>query len=190
MSIIGITGPSGSGKSTALYIFKEKGFEVLDCDVIYKQLLAKDESLRKAIKNAFPTVFNIDGSLNRKKLSSIVFSNVQELATLNSITYPYVESYVKSFIATSNNKKIIIEAINLIGYPIEQMCDRVIVIIAEALTRIKRVSQRDDITMEEAMSRFEAQDFSFDMSKYLVLQNNFDTVEEWFDYLNNYFKYL
>lgn len=189
MSVIGITGPSGSGKSVALSVLKHQGFHILDCDIIYNQLLAKDKSLKNAVKTAFPEVFN-DDILDRKHLASIVFTNKEHLTTLNSITYPYVESYIKSFIRTSNNKKIVIEAINLINYPIEKMCDRVIVIIASALTRLNRISERDNISLEQAMERLKAQDFEFDMSKYEVIRNDFDTEKEWVDFLKTYFEYV
>lgn len=190
--IIGITGPSGSGKSTALWAFKRKGFELLDCDVIYHQLLAKDKNLQNDIRKTFPTVMAEDGILNRKALASIVFNNENELATLNAITYPYMESYLKSYINTSSKKKFVIEAINMIGYPLEKMCDRVIVVIASGLTRLRRIAERDNITLEQAEERLRAQekDFAFDMSKYEVLRNNFDSEKEWFKYVLDYIQYL
>lgn len=190
--IIGLTGPSGSGKSTALWAFKQQGFELLDCDVIYHQLLAKDKNLQNDIRKAFPTVMSKDGILDRKALSSIVFNNENELASLNAITYPYMESYLKSYINTSNKKKFIIEAINMIGYPLEKMCDRVIIVIASGLTRLKRVAERDNITLEQAEERLRAQekDFAFDMSKYEVLRNDFDSEREWFKYVLDYIQYL
>ena len=49
MIVLGITGPTGAGKTTALEVLAELGFEIVDCDALYYQLLRADESLRRAL---------------------------------------------------------------------------------------------------------------------------------------------
>ncbi len=66
MIVLGITGPTGAGKTTALEVLAELGFEIVDCDALYYQLLRTDEFLRRALEEAFGPVFLPDGSLDRR----------------------------------------------------------------------------------------------------------------------------
>ena len=50
MTVLGITGPTGAGKTTALEVLAELGFEIVDCDVLYYQLLRTDEALRRSLE--------------------------------------------------------------------------------------------------------------------------------------------
>ena len=49
MTVIGLTGPTGSGKTTALQVLGQLGFEIVDCDALYYQLLRTDAPLRLEI---------------------------------------------------------------------------------------------------------------------------------------------
>ena len=91
--IIGITGGTGCGKTTALRVFEELGGVVLDCDVIYHQLLRQDKAMLSAIESRFPGTVR-DGVLDRKKLGSIVFADREALRELNAITHGAVKQEV------------------------------------------------------------------------------------------------
>lgn len=95
MTVIGITGPTGSGKTTALTALERLGFQVVDCDALYYQLLARDQGLRQGIREAFGQVFLPDGQLDRRTLGDIVFGNPAALDKLNALVYPAVSSAVK-----------------------------------------------------------------------------------------------
>ena len=76
--ILGITGGTGSGKTTLLDVIRAMGGLVLDCDAIYHDLLKTDRELLAAIENRFPGTV-CDGSLDRKRLGTIVFSDENAL---------------------------------------------------------------------------------------------------------------
>ena len=65
MTVIGITGPTGAGKTTALDVLAERGFEIVDCDALYYQLLRTDPILRQNLTGAFGPVFLPDGNLDQ-----------------------------------------------------------------------------------------------------------------------------
>ena len=67
MIVIGLTGPTGAGKTTALAALAGLGFEIVDCDKLYYQLLARDGGLRNALEAAFGPVFLPDGNLDRRR---------------------------------------------------------------------------------------------------------------------------
>ena len=88
--IVGLTGGTGAGKTSALAALEDLGGTVLDCDAVYHQMLRTDPALREAITAAFGPVFCPDGSLDRQKLGTLVFSDHAALDRLNAIVYEYL----------------------------------------------------------------------------------------------------
>ena len=153
--IIGITGGTGCGKTTLLKVIAEKGGLILDCDAIYHQLLATDESLLHAIESRFPgTVEN--GQLQRKKLGAIVFSDDKALLDLNKITHSAIRKEVLRQLE-SNPKLAAIDAIALFEGGLGELCDITVAVTALAEVRVQRLMKRDSISEDYARSRIAAQ---------------------------------
>ena len=74
MKLFGITGGTGAGKTTALDVLAGMNVEILDCDVIYHELIRSSAALREALTRRFGDVFNSEG-LDRQKLGNLVFQN-------------------------------------------------------------------------------------------------------------------
>ena len=85
---IGLTGGIGSGKSTAAQIFEILGVPVYYADAQAKRLMNEDDQLRSAIINIFGEAAYLNNRLDRKYLSSIVFSDPAKLELLNAIVHP------------------------------------------------------------------------------------------------------
>ena len=79
---IAIIGGIGSGKSTVLQILKNKGYDVLSCDEVNSKLICDKEYLKRLNETFVGAVVN--GKLDKKVLSSIVFNSKSELDKLNS----------------------------------------------------------------------------------------------------------
>ena len=153
--IIGITGGTGSGKTTLLNLIEEIGGTVLDCDMIYHQLLQTDPSLTRAIESRFPgTVEN--GVLNRKKLGSLVFSDENALKDLNRITHHAVKKEVLRRLEDAPALAGI-DAIGLFEGELAPLCDVTVFVSAPVEDRIRRLMQRDGISKEYAAARIAAQ---------------------------------
>ncbi len=86
---IAISGTIGSGKSTVCLYLREKGYDVFDCDKVNAKLLEKGEEGYRRVKEAFPECFDEDG-LNKKKLSSVVFSDLRKKKALEQIMHPLI----------------------------------------------------------------------------------------------------
>jgi len=153
--IIGITGGTGSGKTTLLQLIEAQGGLILDCDVIYHELLLRDTAMLDAIGNRFPgTVEN--GQLNRKKLGSIVFSDENALQDLNRITHAAVKQEVLRRLKTAPALSAI-DAIGLFEGGLSELCDVTVAVTAPEETRIRRLMQRDGIPEDYAVKRIRAQ---------------------------------
>lgn len=157
MIVIGITGPTGSGKTTALNQLKKRGFEVVDCDKLYHDLLKTDETLRSALRTAFGEVFLPDGQLDRKALAQRVFGDKNELEKLNRAVNPAITAAVEKKIQNCTGKGVVIDAINLIESGLGKICEMTIAITADPAVRMKRIMARDNITQEQAKARIDAQ---------------------------------
>ena len=152
---IGITGGSGCGKTTLLNAIRDRGGLVLDCDVIYHELLLSDQEMLSAISSRFPGVVE-NGILDRKKLGSIVFADQAALLDLNRITHAAVKQEVLRRLETAP-KLAAIDAIGLFEGGLAELCDVTVAVTAPADARIARLMARDGISEEYARKRIAAQ---------------------------------
>jgi dephospho-CoA kinase len=152
--ILGITGGTGSGKTTLLQTAQTLGFQVLDCDQIYHELLETDQNLLDAIEIRFPGTVE-GGRLQRKKLGTIVFSDPEALSDLNTITHGAVRQAVMKRLIPGQNTAI--DAIALFESGMDKLCDVTVAVTAPKEQRIRRLMARDGISEAYALSRIHAQ---------------------------------
>lgn len=154
--IIGITGQSGAGKTTALDVIREAGGVVVDCDALYHKMLSCDDELNAALEKVFPSCYE-NGSLNRKSLAKIVFSDSVKLSRLNAITHDFIQGEVCSIILSGNPGLYAVDAVELVSSGINAICDFTVGITASEVDRIERIMRRDGISRESATERVKAQ---------------------------------
>lgn len=164
--VIGITGGSGSGKSMISRALSDKGFLVIDADVIAREIVKVGEPALEEIKKAFgEEVILSDGSLNRKKLGNIVFSSKEKLNILNSITHKYITERIKDIINKNPGKDIIIDGAVLKESGISEILDTCVFVFSPKDVRKERIVKRDNLTAEEAEKRINSQKSDEDYRK-------------------------
>ena len=177
---IGITGGIGSGKSTVMKIIAGKGYPIFSCDEIYSQLTS-DSDFLNILRHSFGDILNSDGTLDRKKLSEIVFNNPAKLAELDKITHPAV--YKEMFrMADEAGGICFCEVPLLFESGAESLFDGVIIVMRNEEQRIKSVTARDKLPEQDVKKRILNQfDYnSADFAMYYVIHNNGDLSElEW-----------
>jgi dephospho-CoA kinase len=90
-SVVGLTGGIATGKSTVSNLLKAKNIPIIDADVLARQVvLPGTPALAKIVDHFGPSVLLPDGSLDRKKLGSIIFNDEAQRRHLNAIVHPAV----------------------------------------------------------------------------------------------------
>lgn len=149
--IIGLTGGIASGKSTVSNFFKELGVEIVDADIV-----AREISERKATIDEICNIFGRDildknGKIVRGKLRERVFQDRELVQKLNSIIHPQVIEYFKERRERNRRDELLIFDIPLLyEAKMDALCDKVIVVGLDKKKQIERVVQRDGSSEEVA----------------------------------------
>src|SRR5690554_2704818 len=120
--IIGLTDGIASGKSTASAYFKSKGIEVIDSDLIVKDLWKVNEEMIQKAESLFG--FKINTIQDKKKVSQLIFTDKKLRIKLNDIVHPYVFHQIEQMIKTFHDQELIVIDMPLlfeVGY--EKKCD-------------------------------------------------------------------
>ena len=93
--ILGLTGSIGSGKTAASDHFATHGIEVIDADLIARDLVQPKSSVLNDISAHFgPCVLKADGSLNREVLRQQVFDQPSEKQWLEKLLHPLIRQKI------------------------------------------------------------------------------------------------
>lgn len=162
MKVIGLTGGIGAGKSTVTDFLKQKGYTVIDADAIAHQITEKGTDTLKEIALHFgPDILREDGSLDRKKLAAIVFSDQEKKTQLEQITTVEVVNIIKKrldYLREQGKYDIIfVDAPLLFETGADKLTDYVWLVDANLETRISRVMERDRASREAVRHRIENQ---------------------------------
>ena len=168
---IAITGGICSGKTTVAKIIEEQGYKVISCDKIYSELL-EDSHFVDVLDKEFGNIKNADRTLNRAKLSEIVFNDTEKLQTLNSLTHPQI---IQRAMGLMTGKGMYFCEVPLLfegGF--EGLFNNVIVVLRDKDERINELIQRSKIDKNQAISRINSQyDYNnCSFEKYYVIHND------------------
>lgn len=158
--MIGITGPTGAGKTTLLHEVEKLGGAVIDCDVVYHDLLESDIALQDSLEKAFGPLRDGSGKIDRKKLGEIVFNHPGKLKRLNSIAERQVTACGCQLIdqyRRQGRTLIAVDAISLQESLLWDMCDVTVAVLAPPEVRVERIMAREGISKEYAWARVKAQ---------------------------------
>lgn len=199
--VVGLTGQTGSGKTTVCDVFSSNGFSVINADMIARKVVEKGKPCLEDIRDFFGSeVISIDGTLDRKKLASKVFTDKSQLEILNSITYPYITSEILRTIkrfSGEGKKLILLDAPTLFESRADDFCELIISVISRDDLRKSRIMERDGITEEEAVNRMNSQleEEFFRNNSDFIIKNNSDVLNLYYvakevsdkikDYYNN-----
>jgi len=161
MKIIGLTGGIGSGKSTVSKFLAHLGAVVIDADKVGHEVFKPGTKAWQEVVDAFGQgIISADGTIDRRKLGEIVFSNPGARAKLNQIMHPLIYEQVKSRMEEYGRKGvaiIIVEAPLLLEVGWKSLVDEVWVTSASEATVIKRLKEQKGLSETQSLARIRTQ---------------------------------
>ena len=179
MKILGLTGPSGSGKTLFSSFLIAKGFPCINADKLYHSMLVPPSNALDAIRKEFgDSFFSENGELDRRALGQLVFLSKEALERLNTTVLPLVIEKMQRIAneyERGGARLLIIDAPTLFEAGYDKSCDLTVSVLAPADVRIKRISERDEISLSDASLRTKAQkddSFYYERSDRIIINDS------------------
>lgn len=161
MHVIGLTGGIGTGKSTVAAFLEQQGATILNADQIGHEVYVAGRPAFHELVEAFgQEIVAPDGSVDRKKLGSIVFADPKQMARLNSIVHPRMKGIMREKLQELQRSGVsiaVIEAAILFEARWDDLASEVWVTSAPPEIAAERVAVRSNLTKEQVMERIKAQ---------------------------------
>ena len=155
---IGLSGGIASGKTIVSDEFSSLGADIIDTDIIARELIFPGSKTLNEIISVFgENVIQDDGNLNRKLMRQIIFSEKDKKIILEKIMHPKIQNEVKLKIQSASGQYQIIVVPLLLQSPILDFIHRVLIIDCDEKIQINRLIKRDNISEELAKKMIENQ---------------------------------
>ncbi|MFM5735401.1 dephospho-CoA kinase [Aeromonas hydrophila] len=158
MYVVAITGGIGSGKTTVANQFAELGIEVVDADVIAREVVEPGTPALAAIAAHFGSeVITPAGQLDRRQLRERVFTDPQAKGWLNALLHPLIRTEMQRQCAAARSPYCLLVVPLLVENRLTALANRVLVIDVDEATQIERTCRRDGVSREQAQAILTAQ---------------------------------
>jgi dephospho-CoA kinase len=157
---IGLTGNIAVGKSFVSERFTELGAAVIDADLVSRELMEPGKPVFFRVTEAFgPEILHNDGTIDRRRLGSIVFASEEKRRFLEGIVHPAIRCAIAGKIAEKEKISdiVIVEAALMIETGGYRDYDRLIVVACSPDVQLARLTARDGLTEDEAKARIASQ---------------------------------
>lgn len=160
--LLGVTGGIATGKSTVVRMLKEHGAPVIDFDLIAREVVEPEKPAWQDIVAYFGRqVLQEDQQLDRKKLSDIVFRDIEKRKKLEGFTHPRIQTafihQLNQIVAKDPEAIIQVDVPLLIELNMQYMFHKTLVVYTSGERQIERLMEREGINREEAAIRLKAQ---------------------------------
>ena len=143
--VVGLTGGIGSGKTTVANMFHDLGVELIDADIIAREVVEPASFALGKIKQHFGDDFiQTDGYLDRTKLRHKIFNSEKDKEWLNNLLHPLIRESILSKISQSSGQYCILVAPLLFENKLTQYVNRTLVVDVTESIQIERTVKRDN----------------------------------------------
>ncbi|WP_153913817.1 dephospho-CoA kinase [Shewanella sp. TC10] len=148
--IVGLTGGIGSGKTTIANQFFDLGIELVDADVIAREVVEKGTDGFKKITSHFGSeVIDDSGSLDRAKLRIKIFNNETERQWLNNLLHPLIRSHMLNAVENATSPYVIMIVPLLFENGLDSLVNTTLVVDIPPHEQIARTAKRDGVNSTE-----------------------------------------
>ena len=175
--IVGITGTIGSGKSSISSYLKKLGYIIIDADIISKKI-SEEEKVKSKIKDVFGDEYVVSNKLNRQRLANLIFKDEEKRNELNNILHPLIKEEMIEEINQVNNNIVFLDVPLLFETSFYELINASIMVYTKKDINIKRLSNRNNISLVDAKMMIEAQmDGEIKKTYATYVIDNSDTLE-------------
>lgn len=157
--IIGLCGGIGSGKTAVSDYLKEKGYSIIDADLVAREVVEKgSEGLAALVRHFGEAILDDKGALNRKLLGELIFHDEKKRCLVNALLHPLIEERILFYLKALDNEAVIFLVVPLFfeaGY--DRYTDEVFYVSAEENIRLERIQVRDNISRDLARKKLQSQ---------------------------------
>ncbi|NMC74616.1 MAG: dephospho-CoA kinase [Geobacteraceae bacterium] len=161
MKVVGLTGGIASGKSFVAGLLASWGAVIIDADILARRVVEPGKPAYQAVVRRFGDgILCPDGSLDRKALGRIVFSDGAARRELEAMVHPAVAELFSRLLAEERRRgtRVVFYVVPLLFEAgLESMMDEVWVVSVDEETELARLMARDGIGREEALRKMGAQ---------------------------------
>ncbi len=156
--VIGVTGSFGSGKTAVARMFGRLGAHVIDADKLYHSLMLPRKRLYKKIVRHFgDSILRGDGTIDRKKLGSIVFGQRSKLRLLNKIAHPEIIARINEIMRAKRGEVVVVDAALLIESDFYKKMDSLVIVKTKRERQINRVIRTKGSARQSILQRIRMQ---------------------------------
>lgn len=193
---VGLTGGISTGKSTVSLMLKEAKFNIIDADVISREVLVKYPEILEKVRAQFGEgFFDWRGDFRRKEFGNHIFRFPKQRVKYEDIIMPYIKKEIFSEIdrlEKKGEKIVIVDAPTLIETKLNEEMDFVVLVSVDHSTQLQRLKARDKLSNNDALNRINSQ-MPLDKKKEvcnIIIENNKDLlytkeqVDDFIDFIN------
>lgn len=156
--ILGLTGGIGAGKTLVSNHLAALGIEIVDADVIARDVVAIGSDGLNAIEQHFgKTILLDDGSLNRAKLREIIFADSEQKNWLNNLMHPLIRQNITAQLDAATSPYVVLSAPLLFENKLDALCDHTLLVDVPFEVQLARTANRDSVSTEQVKSIIAAQ---------------------------------
>ena len=154
---IGITGGIGSGKTVVSSLLALEGIPVYVADDESKRLTDTSPDIREKLTALIDVSIYANGTLDRQRLASLIFSDETLLKHVNGIIHPVVKKDFETWMAQQSAKYCALESAILYESHFDNEVDVVLMVYAPVGLRLTRAMIRDGVSEAEILKRMNRQ---------------------------------
>jgi dephospho-CoA kinase len=177
--VLGVVGRAGSGKSTVARVLAGASGVIVEADRIGHEVTDRDPDVRAALIRSYgEDVYRADGALDRARVAARVFADPAALAELNALVHPRIVQRIRERIAASRRagqpSVVVVDAALMLDWRLEEDCDAVVAVVANADAQIERLRESRDWSDAEARARLDVQrsNEAFEAAADAVIRND------------------
>lgn len=156
--IVGLTGGIACGKTTVANLFAEKGIQLVDADIVARQVVEPGSNALLEIVSHFGEAIQLpDKRLDRAKLREIIFHKPEEKKWLDALLHPIIRDELETQLLGINSAYGLFVVPLLFENKLEYLTDRILVIDVDREMQISRTRKRDEVSREQVEKIIESQ---------------------------------